>query len=98
MHPDAARDMGIGDGSMVRLTSRRGQMSLKARLSADIRLDTMFVPFHWGGTDAANILTNIALDPIARIPEFKVCAVRAEPDTASAGRRPGRSTSEAEPP
>ncbi len=43
-------------------------------------MDTLFVPFHWGGAGAANILTNTALDPIARIPEFKICAVRAEPD------------------
>ena len=96
MHPAAARDLGIADGSLVRLTSRRGQMSLKARLTFDIRLDTLFVPFHWGGAGAANILTNTALDPIARIPEFKVCAVRAEPDTASAGHRSGQSASKAE--
>ena len=56
-------------------------MSLKARLTPDIRMDTLFVPFHWGGHGAANILTSTALDPVARIPEFKVCAVRAEPDT-----------------
>ncbi len=64
---------------MVRLTTRRGQMTLKARLTPDIRMDTVFVPFHWGGAGAANLLTNTALDPIARIPEFKVCAVRVEP-------------------
>ena len=80
MHPEAARDMGIGEGGRVRLTTRRGQISLKARLTPDIRMDTLFVPFHWGGAGAANILTNTALDPVARIPEFKVCAVRAEPD------------------
>ena len=65
---------------MVRLTTRRGRMTLKVRVSADIRMDTLFVPFHWGGAGAANILTTPALAPIARIPEFKVCAVRAEPD------------------
>ncbi len=79
MHPATARDMGIRDGMPVRLTTRRGQMSLKARLTPDIRMDTLFVPFHWGGDGAVNILTNTALDPVARIPEFKVCAVRAEP-------------------
>jgi assimilatory nitrate reductase catalytic subunit len=84
MHPDAARDIGVHEGSLVRLTTRRGEMSLKVRISPDIRMDTLFVPFHWGGAGAANLLTNTALDPIARIPEFKVCAVRAEPydDTA----------------
>jgi len=80
MHPAAARDLGVREGSMLRLTTRRGQMTLKVRLSPDIRIDTLFVPFHWGGAGAANLLTNTALDPIARIPEFKVCAVRAEPD------------------
>ena len=80
MHPAAAGDLGIREGMRVRLTTRRGTMSLKARLSADIRMDTLFVPFHWGGAGAANLLTNTALDPIARIPEFKICAVRVEPD------------------
>ncbi len=47
---------------------------------ADIRLDALFVPFHWGGAGAANLLTNTALHPIARIPEFKAGAMRAEPD------------------
>ena len=41
-----------------------------------IRLDTLFVPFHWGEDQSANILTNAALDPTSRMPEFKVCAVR----------------------
>ena len=80
MHPETARGIGVREGAMVRLTTRRGRMSLKVRLSPDIRMDTLFVPFHWSGAGAANLLTNTALDPIARIPEFKVCAVRAEPD------------------
>jgi assimilatory nitrate reductase catalytic subunit len=41
-------------------------------------MDTVFVPFHWGGENSANLLTNAALDPVSRIPEFKVCAVRIE--------------------
>ncbi|MEO7913143.1 MAG: molybdopterin dinucleotide binding domain-containing protein, partial [Roseiflexaceae bacterium] len=40
-----------------------------------IRLDTLFVPFHWGGDACVNRLTNPALDPTSRMPEFKVCAV-----------------------
>jgi assimilatory nitrate reductase catalytic subunit len=51
---------------------------MKARLTPDIRLDTVFAPFHWGGGASANALTNPALDPVSRIPEFKVCAVRVE--------------------
>ncbi|MDB4991262.1 MAG: Assimilatory nitrate reductase large subunit, partial [Myxococcaceae bacterium] len=46
-------------------------------LSIDIRPDTLFAPFHWGGRLAANLLTNPALDPTSRMPEFKVCAVKA---------------------
>jgi assimilatory nitrate reductase catalytic subunit len=63
---------------MVRLTSRRGTAVVKARLMSGIRMDTVFVPFHWGGTGSANLLTITALDPVSRIPEFKVCAVRIE--------------------
>ena len=44
----------------------------------DMRTDTVFLPFHWGGARAANVMTNTALDPISRMPEFKVCAVRLE--------------------
>jgi assimilatory nitrate reductase catalytic subunit len=44
-----------------------------------IRQDTLFAPFHWGGDGCANLLTNPALDPISRMPEFKVCAARLEP-------------------
>lgn len=51
---------------------------LKARLSRDIRLDTLFVPFHWSRSGCANLLTHGALDPVSRIPEFKVCAVTLE--------------------
>ena len=49
-----------------------------ARLSASIRMDTLFVPFHFGGDGCANLLTNPALDPVSRMPEFKVCAARLE--------------------
>jgi assimilatory nitrate reductase catalytic subunit len=62
----------------VVLTTRRGRAVLKARLSRDIRLDTLFVPFHWGGSGCANMLTHGALDPVSRIPEFKVCAAKIE--------------------
>ena len=51
---------------------------MRARLTVDIRPDTVFAPFHWGGAGSVNRLTNPALDPISRMPEFKVCAVRIE--------------------
>jgi assimilatory nitrate reductase catalytic subunit len=79
IHPESARTLGIAAGDDVRLTTRRGEIVARARFSRDIRLDTLFVPFHWGGEGSANVLTIAALDPISRIPEFKVCAVRAEP-------------------
>lgn len=78
IHPDAAPGLGIENGDPVCLTSRRGYALMRARLSRDIRADVLFVPFHWGGEATANKLTNPVLDPISRIPEFKVCAVRVD--------------------
>jgi assimilatory nitrate reductase catalytic subunit len=57
--------------------SRRGGVAFTVSLTPDIRPDTLFAPFHWGGKQAANVLTVPALDPTSRMPEFKVCAVRA---------------------
>ncbi len=79
MHPSLAARFGLHDGQMVRLRSRRGSIALKARVTNSIRPDTVFVPFHWGGQQAANNLTNPALDPVSRMPEFKVCAAAIEP-------------------
>jgi assimilatory nitrate reductase catalytic subunit len=79
LHPIAARRAGVADGSLVTLVSRRGEAVARARITRDIREDTVFVPFHWGGMESINRLTNPALDPISRMPEFKVCAVRIEP-------------------
>ncbi len=78
IHPDTARGLRIADGDTVRLTTRRGVAFVRARLSRDIRMDVLFAPFHWGGRATINLLTNPALDPISKIPEFKACAVRAE--------------------
>jgi assimilatory nitrate reductase catalytic subunit len=75
LHPATARRYGIAEGSMVRLTTRRGSICCKAKITATIREDTVFAPFHWGGEQSINRLTNPALDPISRMPEFKVCAV-----------------------
>ncbi len=76
MHPGLARRFGIADGDSVTLTTRRGAIRVKACLTPAIRQDTLFVPFHWGGEACANVLTNPALDPVSKMPEFKVCAVR----------------------
>jgi assimilatory nitrate reductase catalytic subunit len=77
VHPRLADRLGVADGEALLVESRRGSVCFSAQLSADIRPDTLFAPFHWGGRQAANLLTIPALDPISRMPEFKVCAVRA---------------------
>jgi assimilatory nitrate reductase catalytic subunit len=77
VHPRLAARLGVGDGDLLLVESRRGSVRMAAQLSADIRPDTLFAPFHWGGKQAANLLTIPALDPSSRMPEFKVCAVRA---------------------
>jgi len=79
LHPDLAERHGVTDGAMVRVSSRRGAAVVRARLVESIRHDTVFIPFHWAGEGRANLLTNPALDPVSRMPEFKVCAVRIEP-------------------
>ena len=76
IHPDTARLHGVSPGDAVRLTTRRGTARMAVRLTRDIRRDTVFVPFHWGGEGSANRLTTAAVDPVSRIPEYKVCAVR----------------------
>ncbi|GAA3601850.1 molybdopterin oxidoreductase family protein [Nonomuraea rosea] len=78
LHPDLAEQLGITAGDVVRVTSRRGEAKAVARISDAIRRDTVFMPFHWEG---ANRLTNPALDPTSKMPEFKVCAVRVERDS-----------------
>jgi assimilatory nitrate reductase catalytic subunit len=62
----------------VRVVTRRGAVSYPALVTETIRPDTVFVPYHWAGPVAANVLTVDALDPISRMPEFKVCACRVE--------------------
>src|SRR5439155_12364110 len=74
-----ARRHGLAEGDAVTLATRRGAATFTARLTPDIREDTVFVPFHWPEEASANRLTNPALDPISRMPEFKVCAVRIAP-------------------
>jgi assimilatory nitrate reductase catalytic subunit len=88
LHPELAAHLGVDDGWFVTVESRRGRVEFAAELSAGIRPDTLFAPFHWGGRHAANLLTNPALDPTSRMPEFKLAAVRVaavrEPDFTEA--------------
>jgi assimilatory nitrate reductase catalytic subunit len=75
LHPVLAATHGVSTGDLVELASRRGRAVFRTRVTDTIRPDTLFAPFHWGGYSAANLLTNPALDPISRMPEFKACAV-----------------------
>jgi len=77
IHPRLAATLGAEDGGRVVVESRRASVAFTVALSPEIRPDTLFAPFHWGGKQAANALTIPALDPVSRMPEFKVCAVRA---------------------
>ncbi len=67
----------IKEGDLLKVSSRRGEITAKARISDQAARGTIFIPFHFAKA-AANRLTNAALDPIAKIPEYKVCAVRIE--------------------
>ncbi|SHH44454.1 assimilatory nitrate reductase (NADH) alpha subunit apoprotein [Jatrophihabitans endophyticus] len=78
IHPDLAEQHDLGEGNRVRVVSRRGAAEGPVRITDTIRTDTVFMPFHWGGANSVNAVTNAALDPISRMPEFKVCAVRLE--------------------
>lgn len=82
IHPAMASSYGIENGDRVHITTRRGSASATARLTSSIRMDTVFMPFHFAGRGRANLLTNPALDPVSRMPEFKVCAARIEKETA----------------
>ncbi|MBT2444828.1 molybdopterin oxidoreductase family protein [Streptomyces sp. ISL-36] len=84
LHPRLADRLGVSDGERVAVVSRRGRAVAPARVTTSIRPDTVFMPFHWPGEGRANTLTNPALDPVSRMPEFKVCAVRLEPAEPSA--------------
>lgn len=78
LHPRLAARLGAAEGDPVAVVSRRGRAVAPARITTGIRADTVFMPFHWPGEGRANSLTNPALDPTSRMPEFKVCAVRVE--------------------
>ena len=78
LHPSDARRLGVGDGAALRVISRRGELTAYAQLTEAVRPGAVFVPFVKLADSAANFLTNAAFDPSAKIPEYKVCAVRIE--------------------
>ncbi|SEP52592.1 assimilatory nitrate reductase catalytic subunit [Amycolatopsis saalfeldensis] len=75
VHPDTAARSGLADGERALVRSRRGETVAKVRCVGSLRPDLVFLPFHFPGEGRANLLTNPALDPVSRMPEFKVCAV-----------------------
>ena len=75
MHPEDASEMNVTDGDRVVIASRRGSVTTRVKLTDAAGRKTVFMPFHFLES-RANILTNPAFDPIAKIPEFKVCAVK----------------------
>ena len=76
--PTDARERGIHDGAMMKVASRRGEIMAKAQVTDRVPTGLIFATFHYPDS-AVNFLTNPALDPIAKIPEYKVCAVKVEP-------------------
>jgi formate dehydrogenase major subunit len=77
INPEDAAALGVVDGEMVKAKTRRGEIEITAKVTDDIKKGVTFIPFHYVEC-AANILTNNALDPVAKIPEFKACAIRIE--------------------
>jgi predicted molibdopterin-dependent oxidoreductase YjgC len=75
--PEDADRLGLGKSERVRVVSRRGEIETRAWITRRVPPGTVFIPFHFSEA-AANVLTNPALDPVAKIPEYKVCAVRVE--------------------
>ncbi|MBV8226905.1 MAG: molybdopterin oxidoreductase family protein, partial [Verrucomicrobia bacterium] len=76
VHPKLAEKLELKEGDWATAESRWGAVTLEVRVVRTIRPDTIFIPYHWAGKKSANQLTVSAQDPISRIPEYKVCAVR----------------------
>jgi predicted molibdopterin-dependent oxidoreductase YjgC len=77
INPVDAKILEVGNRELVRVISRRGSMTIKARITDNVPEKSVFIPFHFSETPA-NLLTHTGCDPKAKIPEFKVCAVRVE--------------------
>jgi formate dehydrogenase major subunit len=90
LNPDDAAGLGIADGAMARVSSRRGTITLAVRVSHREARGNCFIPFHFREA-AANLLTIDEIDPFGKIPEFKFCAVRIE---AAGPAEPAPATSE----
>jgi formate dehydrogenase major subunit len=75
LHPDDAASLGLADGELARVSSRRGTIELAVKASYSEARGNCFIPFHFREA-AANLLTTDEIDPVGKIPEFKFCAVR----------------------
>jgi assimilatory nitrate reductase catalytic subunit len=75
IHPALAARFGIGNGAKMRITSRRGSVTVRAVHSEAISMETIFAPFHWGGDATINDVIGGKLDPYSKMPPFKACAV-----------------------
>lgn len=78
MNPLDGNKLDIKNGEMIKVASRRGEIHIRARITRRVSEGTVFIPMHYREA-AANIITNDALDPYVKIPEFKVCAVKVVP-------------------
>ncbi len=77
IHPEDAQRFGVRDGDTVRVRSRRGEVVTTAQVTEDVMPGVVFMTFHFAESPA-NALTHAALDPVAKIPEYKACAVSIE--------------------
>jgi len=77
VNPEDAKNLKLRKGSLVRVSSRRGQIETQVLVTDKVKKGSVFIPFHFREA-AANVLTNPAVDPVAKIPEYKVCAVKIE--------------------
>jgi assimilatory nitrate reductase catalytic subunit len=79
VHPNTAAKLKLYQDEFARITTRRAEALYKVKITKKIKPDVLFIPMHWEGAQAANRLTNPVLDPICKMPEFKVCAANLEP-------------------
>lgn len=96
VNPVDAQAAGLRDGGPALITSRRGQVRVQARFSETVPPGTVFLAFHWKEAPANLLTHDFALDPIAKIPEYKVCAVRIESPKAAAHGKGEKATELAE--
>ena len=75
INPEDAARLKINDGDVVLVKTRRGEAEAAARVSDKVKPGVAFMPFHWSGT---NLITSDALDPVSKIPEYKMAACRIE--------------------